>query len=71
MARRFNELEVLGETTVRRVVKVGKVERWLVIDTSIQDNDSKMGELIIAAHDLIDKSGGEFDGVEIWSIETK
>jgi hypothetical protein len=49
MARRFNGLNVAGERTVRRVAKVGKVERWLVVNTSIMDNGPEMGQLITAA----------------------
>jgi hypothetical protein len=70
MPRRLNALEVLGERTVRRIVKVGKVERWLVVSTGIEDNDPKMGQLIAATNNLI-RQGDEFDGVEILSIENK
>jgi hypothetical protein len=70
MPRKLNALEVVGERTVRRLAKSGKVERWLIVDTSIEDSDPKMGQLTAAAQNLL-RHGDEFDGVEIWSLDNK
>jgi hypothetical protein len=65
MARKFREgLDVAGEATVFRVVRVGPVQRWLVLDTPLDDNTAEMGQLQKAAHDFLEKNS-QFEGVEI------
>ena len=64
MARRFNRPDVIGETMVRRVMRVGTVETWLILDTTLSENSSGLAHLLTSAHDFISKNE-QFTGVDI------
>ena len=70
MASRFNSPDVVGETTVLRVVRIGIVKRWLVLDTTLDDNTREMGQLVANAQEFVGKNT-QFAGVEIRSVRVR
>jgi hypothetical protein len=56
------------ETVMRRVVRVGQVEKWLVLRTGLDGDSPEMQQLVVDAHAFLQDSGG-FAGVEISDAE--
>jgi hypothetical protein len=61
---RMNNRHIHSETVMRRVVRVGQVEKWLVLRTGLEGDSPEMQQLIADAHGFLQDSGG-FAGVEI------
>ena len=45
-----NNRHIRSETVTRRVVRVGSVERWLILRTGLRGDSPEMSELIRDAH---------------------
>jgi hypothetical protein len=67
MAFRIKNPNVANETVSLRVVRVGHVDRWLIVKTNVLADEPGMTKLIADAHALLEKSQ-EFAGVEIQSV---
>jgi hypothetical protein len=59
---------IRSETVTRRVVRVGQVEKWLVLRTGLQGDSPDTQQLVADAHAFLQDSGG-FAGVEINEAE--
>ena len=59
---------IRSETVMRRVVRVGQVEKWLVLRTGLEGDSPEMQQLVADAHAFLQDSGG-FAGVEISDAE--
>ena len=59
---------IRSETVMRRVVRVGQVEKWLVLRTALEGDSPEMQQLVADAHAFLQDSGG-FAGVEISDAE--
>jgi hypothetical protein len=57
----MNNRHIHSETITRRVVRVGQVERWLVLTTGLQGDSPEMQQLVADAHGFLQ----DFAGVEI------
>jgi hypothetical protein len=66
MSRMTMSPNVLGETTVTRAQRFGHVERWLVVTTSLEADDTAMARLITEIHSLLENRP-ELAGFEIHS----
>jgi hypothetical protein len=60
----MNNRHIRSETVLRRVVRVGEIERWLILRTDLQGDSPEMQQLVADAHGFLQHSGG-FAGVEI------
>jgi len=70
MALRIPDINVVSEVTSLRVVRVGKVERWLTLTTNLHASDKLMDKLANDAHEYL-KRYHDNDGVEIQSARKK
>ena len=64
----MNNRHIRSETVMRRVVRVGQVERWLVLRTGLQGDSPEMQQLVADAQTFLQDLGG-FAGVEIGDAE--
>jgi hypothetical protein len=64
---RVKNPNVANETVSLRVVRVGHVDRWLIVKTNLLADDPGMTKLIKDAHALLEQTQ-EFAGVEIQSV---
>jgi hypothetical protein len=64
----MNNRHIGSEAVMRRVVRVGQVERWLILRTDLQGDSPEMQQLVADAHAFLQDSGG-FAGIEINEAE--
>jgi hypothetical protein len=55
---RMNNRHIHSETVMRRVVRVGQVEKWLVLRTGLEGDSPEMQQLVADAHAFLKDSGG-------------
>jgi len=54
----MNNRHIRSETVLRRVVRVGQIERWLILRTDLQGDSPEMQQLVADAHGFLQHSGG-------------